>query len=204
MKYKIAFIDDEPKHLRTYKRRANDHFDIVDIELVEELTLLINSIIDNKLNAVVVDFNLTAADVRYTGADIVDALSIRLPDLPVFMLTAFEDNAEINVYDVNKIYVKEDYFSNSDRLNKRIKLQINHYLNNIKIKQDRISFLLSKLKEKKLSIQEEEELLELDDYIESSFMGVSTVPKDLKRISNSELLNKLVNNADCILKEIKK
>ena len=204
VKYKIAFIDDEDTNIRSYKRKSHDVFDVVDIKLHTELDDTISEIIDNKIHAVIIDFDLTKkSDINYSGADIVDALERIMPNFPIFVLTAYIDNAEKNVYDVNKVYVKEEYLANSDILNDRIKRQISNFINEIEVKQKRLDELLKKQEENKLSLKDEEELIELDEYIESSFVGISKIPRDLKKIQNADLLNKLITDTEAILTRIK-
>jgi len=205
IKYRIAFIEDENSHIRSYKRKSDDVFDIVDIKLHTKLNDTISEIIDSKIHAVIIDFNLTKAqNIHYSGADIVDALEQRMPNFPIFVLTAYEDNAENKVYDVNKVYIKEKYLKNPDFLNNKINHQIYNFINEIRRKQETLDHLLKKQKENKLSLKEEEELIELDEYIESSFVGVSKIPRDLKKIRNAELLNKLIVDAEAVLGRIKK
>ena len=73
VKYKIAFIDDEDTNIRSYKRKSHDVFDVVDIKLHTELDDTISEIIDNKIHAVIIDFDLTKkSDINYSGADIVE------------------------------------------------------------------------------------------------------------------------------------
>lgn len=207
MKYNIAFIDDEDKNIRKFKIIAEDDsdFNIVDIPFDEDINNFITNLASANLHAILIDFKLNRAKVRYTGSDLIDILDKMLPGFPTFLLTSYESDGEDNVYDVNKVYRKDDYFEGGDKaesFHKKIKKQIEHYLSLVKDNENELKALVQKAQRGGLNLEEEERLVELDDFIEKSSLSNYKTPRDLKKVTNQDRLQELIAKANDIIQRI--
>ena len=83
-KYKVAYIDEVGEDIREFQRFAIDFFDVIPIEPVKEIDELVSSILENHVDAIVVDYNLIEYDkthtINYQGNDVVNKILERLED----------------------------------------------------------------------------------------------------------------------------
>ena len=202
MKFKIGYLDDEMSNVRQFQRSTRDDFDVIPLVVADDLKELINNIILSQVKAIVVDYKLktTKPNIDYSGVDVVRALDDELKDFPSFLLTGFETDAETQLVDVNKIYCRNEYFNAPEKLNRRIRRQIENYIK--EIEEIEKEYLLLK-KHETLTLEQEERLIELDDFLEKRLRNRSRVPKTIKKISNTDKLNDLINLAKGILEEVK-
>ncbi|MCY4298151.1 MAG: hypothetical protein OXC61_02490 [Flavobacteriaceae bacterium] len=209
MKYKVVYIDEVDREIRSFKRsvklRANEKFDISVVKPKPTIESTVSKIINQFADAVVADFRLSeeAPEVHYNGSTIIEEILKIRKDFPVFILTSFEDDAIDKGFDVNIVYQKKDILSNSKFFD-RVVNQIKKHRVKIKNAETRILELIKKREQKQLSQQEEYELLELDQFIEERLDQRGLITKDLKTITNSKRLKSLLDKADKILEEIKK
>ena len=211
-KYKLSYIEDDDGVKREMVAHFMEDFDVVNIPLYEnntplykEVKELAEDVVNAKLDAVVIDYSFVdkTYDIKFTGADLVAELGNIMPYFPVFILSGKVD-AERSVSDVNLVYVKKDYLANAKSLNTRIKLQIENYKKRLRDCESRLQVLIAKASKEALSIQEEEELISLDDFLEKSHCSTISVPASLKKSSNAEKLNKLIEDTETLIKDIEK
>ncbi|MCY8147025.1 hypothetical protein [Bacillus inaquosorum] len=204
MRFNVGFIDDESANVRTVQRKTSStDIKITPLNLKENIEEIIEQIIESKVQCILVDYklNLTKPEIRFNGADIVNELDKNIISFPSFILTGFEDDAENELIDINKIYKKEDYFKKPEKLNRRIVKQIENYSERLRIAEEE---LLSLKKKNSLSSKEEERLLELDSFLEKSINAKGSISKEIKRTSNIDRLDSLLDKTRRILEEVKK
>ncbi|KQU58732.1 hypothetical protein ASG66_17075 [Bacillus sp. Leaf406] len=207
MNYTIGLIDDEAANVRTVQRKARlTSVTVEPIELEEDMGEVIKKILESNIQGILVDYklNLTKPNIRYNGADLINELEKHKMNFPSFILTGFEDDAENELIDVNKIYRKEDYFHDPAKLNRRIIKQIENHKEKIKNAEQELYLLLEKKAIGELSLKEEERLIELDNFIENCISSKGAIAVDLKKTSNSDRLDTLLNKANKILEEVRK
>lgn len=216
--YKILFIDEENEQLDYFK----DHIESFNLnKKVESLTTLPKETVDDMIetilgyspDAIVTDFKLNemktdiSFTVPYDGVDLVNEfLSIR-NFFPCFILTAFDDEAVKVSEDVNIVYIKNILHNNKDEKAKasfldRVLSQVDNYRFRIKEAHEELNFLLSLRKEGNIGIKQESRIIELDNLLERSIDARNSIPPELKRITNAEKLNDLINNVEDLLKKI--
>lgn len=198
LKFKVAYIDDNPTQIRSFQRSAGEDFDIVKIPLKKNLDSVVSQIFDEKVNAVVIDYDLREGNnkISYQGDDIFKKVTERVDNFPAFILTSHVNEAERQSIDINAIYDRE-----ADNFLKRVKRQIENHLKNLKLVESEFTKLKSR---KKRNLVQEERMIELDTFIERSLDKRSELPKTLKKTSDLKKLNELIQETDKLIKEIKK
>lgn len=222
MKFKILVIDEELAEIRKVQSEFDPMIVAEEVEVLEflpkpELDEMIESIILESPDALIVDYQLNTiktdigrnTQINYTGADLVEAFQRRRLNFPCFIASSFEDTAvgDKNTSDVNIVYSKMEL--NNPQIQKikfrdRVRMQIVKYRNILEEKELRLNELLEKKRAGLvLSILEEEEIVELDSFIEHSLDIESAVPKELKRISNQDKLKELIIITESFIKGVK-
>jgi len=203
-KFKIAYIDDDASNVRTFQRFASDNFDVVKITLKKNIDTVVNDIFKEKVNAVVIDYDLRDQNSRinYQGSDIFEKINNRLNDFPAFILTSHVGDAEEKTLDVNAIYDRDLIDDNQENIFlKRIRRQITNYLNKIEESESELKKLR---KIKKPNLAQEEKIIELDNYLEKSLSKGSQLPNSLKKTTDIQKLSKLISETEKLIAEIKK
>lgn len=199
MKYKIGIIDDEADTIRAFKRDVDGDFEVFELNITNSISEIIEEIIDLKLKAVVVDYDLQ--NHRFTGIDIIDELNKIALNFPAFVLTALDEEAEDYVDDVNMIYQKKGG-SSGDVLNRRIKKQIENYDKNLEAARMEFQELISR--REGLTVLDEERLIELDKIIESSVFKMGAIPDSVKmNLTFDKRIIELLESTEQLLKEVK-
>lgn len=209
-KYKIAYLDEFDEDIRAFQGYASDEFEIITMVPVTDIHEQVETIIHSKVDALVVDFDLTdkVDNVHYYGVEIVEEIQKQREGFPVFILTSYDERAISEGDDVNIIYEKkvmfDPEFDKEIKFKERIKRQIEKYYRKLEIKENRLLELQDFKKQRSLTYYEENELLELDSFIEKSLNKSNLIPEELKSTSNEEKLTNLLTKVDLLLNKIKK
>ena len=214
MKYKILFIDEE-------KRQQDEFADFMDhyqdrVELVCRYPLstkeaTISMIDELHPDAIVSDFKLNDIkdDIKYNvsfdGSELMDAYLDERPGFPCFVLTSFDDEAIYRSHDLNIVYLKRDLHpSKDDKITfaDRIIQKIVSYQTEITNAQERLNVLMELRRNGQATSKDEQELVELDSYLERSLGQKTQVPAGMKELSNMSRLNELIGKADAILAKL--
>lgn len=99
----IGILDDRPDEAQTTRtiitRNLRDaNWSVVDIPLLATPGRVVEWLTDKRVNVLIVDQKLnesTANSVTYSGHEVIQEVRRRLPDLPVYMLTAFSDSPDV-------------------------------------------------------------------------------------------------------------
>ena len=213
-KYKILYIDEEKKELRAFTRNFDQIFEVETQLPVEDMEKLICPVIDNTVDALIVDHLLTEyridveVHITYTGADIIEKVKSKKADFPCFILTSYDEAAARSLSDVNAIYPKamrnpENKYGKLT-LQETIRFQIEHYKNRIKEKQERWCELLDKHGKDGLNQKEENELLDIDNYLERTIASDRALPRLKKEEIAFGKISELIASTKELLKCIKK
>ncbi len=211
MIYIILFIDDDEGTKNFVTGELEGEFQIVDIPLFYEnnvpiysnLKGLLEDILDSKLDAIITDYSFADRGPRidFDGADLAEEIQGMMPGFPIFVLSAKEE-AESSVPDVNWVYAKDEYYSASDKLHRRIKYQIENYRKKVSDAEKKLAELLKKQEDKGLTLGEEEELIKLDCFLESTQLSSAKVPSSLKKTSNIKKLNELITDTEKLIRRM--
>ncbi len=208
-KYRIGYIDETGSEIRAFQRWAKPVFEVIPFLPTPNIEELVENLLSAHLNAVVADFNLNYGDptIHYNGHDIISKIIERREGFPVFVLTSYEAAALPETDDVNNVYDKnrmnEGWNPDDVRhLLNRFKLQIEKYLKKIAEQEARLIELLNLKNQRKLDINEENELIELDSKLEKELNKPSAVPQSLKETTNIYKLSSLIGKVDALLQKI--
>jgi HPt (histidine-containing phosphotransfer) domain-containing protein len=217
MDYKILFIDEE----ETQHDQFLDYFELVCPEItpkcmfptstIEEMLGIIEEIkpdaivTDFKLNDIKIDIKYT---VKYNGIELIKSIRSQMDDFPCFVVTSFDDDAVNDTDDVNLVYIKDVLKTKKDNdkakvtFAERIISQIDKYQSKIGNAKKELMTLLDKRKAGNATAIDEEKIIELDTFLEKTYDNTFVVPKEMKRMSNLDRLNTLINQVDELLKKL--
>lgn len=202
--YKIGYVDENDDDITFFLQHFSDYFEIKILKLDSTSTIkeVISWVLDSQLDLIIVDFDLKEKlEVEFFGNDILEKLNEHYLNFPMFMLTSHEKKA-INESDASiddVIYSKLDVYNNIDIFVMRFVNKIVKYKSEIDKAKKRHEELSRK---SKLTFEEEEEILNLDDFIEQVYDRKGSTPKVMKNTQSLEKLNELVDKADIILQKI--
>lgn len=202
--YRVGYIDDEEININNFKIDSINELEVVKVELKEDVNELVYDLLKADLDGVIIDhcLNINSSQIHYTGVEILNKLEEEIFDFPAVILTAYEDAAEgEDELESFKIYDKEIYNAKPERFIRKLKKEITNYRYRIERKTEEYYKLCRK---QRLNAKEEEAKIELDDYLEKVVSIRDKMPSDLKKSSNEERLNKLINLAEKILNEVEK
>jgi len=162
-------------------------------------------------DAIVSDFKLNDIkdDIKYNvsfdGSELMDAYLDERPGFPCFVLTSFDDEAIYRSHDLNIVYLKRDLHpSKDDKITfaDRIIQKIVSYQAEISNAQERLNNLMELRRNNQATSKDEQELIELDSFLERSLGQKTQVPAGMKELSNMKRLNELIEKADAILAKL--
>ena len=214
MKYKILFIDEEKRQQDEFADFMDHYQDRVELICCYPLSTLVDTIamIDElHPDAIVSDFKLNDIkdDIKYNvsfdGSELMDAYLDERPGFPCFVLTSFDDEAIYRSHDLNIVYLKRDLHpSKDDKITfaDRIIQKIVSYQTEISNAQKRLNDLMELRRNNQATSKDEQELIELDSFLERSLGQKTQVPAGMKELSNMKRLNELIDKADAILAKL--
>lgn len=154
--------------------------------ILPEATLdeMIEVIIAENCKVLVTDFALSNEQlgVQYDGNQLIEEMKLRFEDFPCFLTTNLPGDAVGKTTDVNLIYPKEDYLDpdvlHTTKLTffERVKLSISDYEARFSKKSERFDQLHRTSEARELHLDEAQELLDLDGFLERALSKPSAVP----------------------------
>lgn len=214
MKYKILFIDEEKRQQDEFADFMDHYQDRVELKCRYPLSTLVDTIAmieELHPDAIVSDFKLNDIkdDIKYNvnfdGSELMDAYLDERPGFPCFVLTSFDDEAIYRSHDLNIVYLKRDLHpSKDDKITfaDRIIQKIVSYQAEISNAQERLNDLMELRRNNQATSKDEQELIELDSFLERSLGQKTQVPAGMKELSNMNRLNELIGKADAILAKL--
>lgn len=204
---KIGYVDDEPAEIDGFCRFANNFFDVETFQPTRNTKIkkIIDWVKETKISAIIVDYDLKEKDsIDFNGNEIIEKLQEEFLNFPSFILTSYEERAVNGTKDSDLIFDKDTAYNKDkvDILRNRIRNKIIVHREALINAEKKYSDLIKK--KNKMTLREEDKLLELDSFIEKSKGKKGYIPELVKTNSNYKKLNELVNKADKIIAEIKK
>jgi len=216
-KFKVAYIDEVPEDLREFQRFANDFFEIIAIQAFGELDDLHALLLENHVDAVVVDHKLIEYDktntVNYEGNDVVNKILETQNGFPVFVLTTYDEEAIDKNDDAKIVFEKKIMFASKEqpdafeagvKFKKLIQKQIEKYKSRVEEWENKLIDLINKSKKQKLDAFEEAELIRLDSLIEKALDKKTQIPDVLRESFKSDELSELLKKVDDLAKKLEK
>ncbi|XOK60289.1 hypothetical protein ACJ7K1_27735 [Paenibacillus elgii] len=201
--YRIAYIDDEINVVRQFQASMEDDFEVVEIELKEDMSEVIEDIIDSHVSAVVIDYNLNSSHskIHYNGVHLIKELLKTMRDFPCYILTSHEAEAEGTLLDPDLIRDKQFVSEKREWFVHKLKVKIESHDKQIELFKAELAALMSRFPD--LNSKEEERLIELDDYLEKNSNGYKSLPSDVKKISNDARLDRLIQLSEELIDELR-
>ena len=215
MAYKILFVDEEKSQhdlFLNYMDEAPDDMTVKCLFPESDINAMIANIDGEHPDAIVADYLLNDIktdvnyNISYNGTELLMEYRNLRPNFPCFVLTSYDEDAVYDTDDVNLIYVKslltkEDPDIKSKFYNK-IYSQIQKYRTSIVEAQSELQSLLEKRSTGSISLQEEQRLIDLDDFLEKSLDSYHAIPKEMKELSNIKNIAIMIDKVDDLLKKL--
>lgn len=219
--YKIIYVDEYKEDIENFLDYFEDkdtqgNFEIIPLFPKNNIEETIEEIFTNKPDAVVSDYMLNEYkvdidyNVPYTGVDLIERILESKEKFPSFVMTSYDDQAIKTSQDVNIVYIKDILHGSEEKTNAKanfvdtVQSQIIHYKKRIENAEKELNELISKSEKEALNAREEERILELEKLIEEATDKKCKIPKQLKELKNLNMIHKMIDNTDELLKELKK
>jgi hypothetical protein len=216
--YKILFIDEEKDTLEDFEEFVEKFQSKVKLQPMTTFPLadleeMIESIIKISPDALIADYRLNELktdikyNVPYNGVDLVEEFQSIRNLFPCFVLTALDDEAVNNSNDVNIVYVKNILYNKEEGNAKakfldRVISQIEHYRARIESAEQELAKLTELRRKGEANYEDEQHIIELDNFLEKTIDKRGSVPDDFKESSNTEKLGQLLNKVDELLNKL--
>jgi DNA-binding NarL/FixJ family response regulator len=218
--YKILFIDEQQDDIDAFKDYVEETNTKKKIEVIsefpkEELSEMLATIFHLNPDAVVVDYMLNEMkeaikyNVPYNGVELVQKILEIREGFPCFVMTSFDDDAIKEIADVNMVYIKGILHGSEKHVNakanflERVESQISHYKTKIADSEKRLIELIELRRSGKATIEQEQEMIELDHFLERSIDKKNSIPEEFKSLSNSKRLEDILAKVDELLQQVK-
>lgn len=217
--YRIIFVDEQKSDIDDFldyvdAKNTRESFEVIPEFPLEDLDEMVDLILKQNPDAVITDFMLNEYkeevkhNVPYNGVQLVqEILSIR-EGFPCFVMTSFDDDAIKVSNDVNLIYIKnilhgaeKDTKAKANFL-ERVENQINHYKSKIEESEKKLEELVKLRAEGRAGIREEQDIIELDNFLEMSIDKRNAIPPDYKSLSNTKRLEDILTKVDELLSKV--
>lgn len=212
-KHKIAYIDESLYELKKFQRRVYEAFDVQVFLPKGDFESFVDELLNSGAEAFISDFRLNEyrndvkESIQYTGGKLIETLLSVRHEFPCFVLTSYDSDAIQHMTDVNYVYSKEilatDMGKQGEKFIEKIRVQIEHYNNNINLFSDRLFDLQAQSAERDLTEEEENELLALDTFLENSINRRNAIPPEKKNQLALGRINDLLTSTNELLKLVR-
>lgn len=173
----------------------------VEITLNENLNDMVDRIYTSKLDALIIDYNLSSQqNISYSGIELVAFIQEKLFEFPIFVLTSYQDDLFLKeCFDVYQVFDFERYIEDQDErieLNSKIVEQIKKYRSSIAKWKEELYALLPQLG---TNHRIDERIIELDTRIEKSLDGVSALSEKMKEDLGANRIQNLIDKIDQLI-----
>jgi DNA-binding NarL/FixJ family response regulator len=211
MSHIILYIDDEPEAVNRFKRNtAQSDFIIksIDFNVItrDDVLLLVEQ---RDFDFLIVDYTLNEkTGCAFNGDEILSDFIKKFPHFPAILLTNHGEEAIASSESINPeiIHSKGETIEPDiiPTFIARIKKRIEEYKQSITDAEQRaVSLIYKKNSGEELNINEEEELIKLDAFLDDIIGADSSiVPDQMKELSNDNKIAELLNKTDILLEKL--
>lgn len=215
----IAYVDEDIRDIEEFTESMAGDFKVIPfVELPDSLDDLVAEIFKSGAQALVSDYRLNTLQggLDYDGGDVIEKVLSQRSGFPCFIITGKEEEAIVEVKDVNLVYSKDCAMTFSDNTRgeetdnrgvsagivTRIGKQIEHYEQEL-LEWETEYTELNKRKDS-LTFEEEQRLFELDGNIEGSIDSTSSIDPKAKKEMLQALpkLHSLIETAEDLIKKV--
>lgn len=212
--YKIGYIDEDVKQVKKYQRRFREFgIEIIGYKFHKGLSLkkLMQQVYESEIDLLMIDYKLNETNqVTFNGEAVENEFYEKRPLFPHIIFTNKVEQAEPFVEDWNKIFDKEDIFSEDNEDHQKVQhfitkltKSIEQYKNHIEKKKNNISELLVKGQQEGLNSSEQDQLISLQRelrYLDKT--KKKEVPEKLISVNQLEDLSKTRKEAEAFLQSL--
>lgn len=205
MKYRIGYIDENPKEVAKYHRDLRDYFDVVGYNIPQGLPLvdLIDQVYQSDIDLLMVDYLMVDKGILiYNGDEVARAYEEIKPRFPIIIFTNEENQAFPHVDNPNMIYDKGDVTKNTKHFVEKITKTIQLYKNFISKRKDLIKELIQKGEKDGLKADEKHTLLEAQLELNNLDKRSNEVPLQLLDEKKVDNLSKTTREAEEFLESL--
>ena len=217
--YNIVFIDEAQEDVDNFLDyiegfNISERLSVKTLPPLPIVEDLVEQIFEHRFDAVIVDFRLNELrdlidyNVPYNGVELVEEILDHREGFPCFVITHFDDDAIKSSHDVNVVYQKDILYGSEKKTEQkasfvdRIIQQIGHYKSRLTGAEERFNELITQSRANQLNADEENELKELDSFLERASFKHGVIPDSLKDASIKENIHKLIANTDKLLEKL--
>ena len=212
IKGRIVYIDEDPEHIYSFHDFADGFFDVevVEVKNGDELEDIVDEVISSSCDAVISDYLLNEkATVGFDGQALIEMVQARNKHIPCFLLTSHAEDALHSIHDPRLVQSKQVPFG-SDHEHKGLKSVFRSQISKL-IEDYRNGYTLAvrslreltQIPPDKLTANDRQRIVELDDIVESYGQASTPVATELKDAKGIELLAKLVESVDVLINQHK-
>lgn len=219
--YKVLFIDEQQDDIDTFKDYVEKTNTTESIEVISEYPLatleeMVQHIFKLNPDAVISDFMLNeykdevTYNVPYNGVELVNEVLAIRKGFPCFVMTSFDDTAIKESDDVNIVYIKDilhkpekDTGAKANFL-ERVEKQIQRYKTRIQEAETKLTELIQLKKEGSATLSQEQEIIDLDHFLEMAVDNRNVIPIEYKSLSNISRLEAIINKVDSLLEKVER
>ena len=205
MKYKIGYIDEDPRQVGKYERDLRDYFDVVGYDIPKGLPLedLINQVYQSDIDLLMIDYLMVDKGVlTYNGDAVARAFEEIKPRFPVIIFTHEENQAFPDVDNPFNICDKAEVKDNIVKFVSKLTKLIEQYKGFISKRKTLINKLLDKGEKEGLSAEEKHELLEAQLELNNLDKRSTEVPLQLLTDKKLEDISKTTKEAEAFLESL--
>ena len=173
----------------------------VELQLLPLVEDMAHSIIESGIDGIIIDYNLSSQEaIAYTGVMLANEIVKVAPNLPLFVLTAYQDDLfEHELFNTYLVFEFQRYIGEEDE---RIELNCKLIEQIKKSRADLASWekeMEALLPQRGHSAAIDERILELDTILEKSANGYHVISPKLKRELSAERIDKIIEKLDLLM-----
>lgn len=203
MMYKVGIIDDTDELLDDYKVRLKREKIELAVAPEGSMEAVKDWIVQEKIKCILIDYQLSSK-YDFNGTELAFYLEDALQGMPYLVLTSYpEDSVDEKLVVKNAICDRNIMDKTGDEFNdfcEQLKQMTEVFDNTLKKYKEKYEKILKTKQERKLSAEEEEELMDVFRILRA-YKEVDDVPAEMLKSSFSGQIDLVLNQLDALLKK---
>lgn len=203
MMYKVGIVDDTDELLDDYKVRLKR--EAIELIVAPEGSMgdIKEWIVQEKIKSILIDYQLSSK-YDFNGTELAFYLEDTLQGMPYLILTSYrEDSIDEKIVVKNAICDRNVMDKTGDEFNdfcEQLKQMTEVFDNTLKKYKEKYAKILKTKQERKLSVEEEEELMDVFRILKA-YREVDEVPAEMLKSSFSGQIDLILSQLDALLKK---
>lgn len=201
--YKVGIVDDTDELLDDYKVRLKR--EAIELIVAPEGSMgdIKEWIVQEKIKSILIDYQLSSK-YDFNGTELAFYLEDTLQGMPYLILTSYrEDSIDEKIVVKNAICDRNVMDKTGDEFNdfcEQLKQMTEVFDNTLKKYKEKYAKILKTKQERKLSVEEEEELMDVFRILKA-YREVDEVPAEMLKSSFSGQIDLILSQLDALLKK---